>query len=61
MNSELSVVTSRPVADAFTYVTDSRYHSYPRPAPTAVPPTQAPAPAADDIQTGESICLQFRP
>jgi len=61
MNSELSVVTSRPVANVFAYVTDSLYHSYPRSAPTAVPPTQAPVPGADDIQTGESICRQFRP
>jgi hypothetical protein len=27
----------------------------------SVPQTDAPEPAADDIQTGESICLQFRP
>jgi hypothetical protein len=27
MNVELSVVISRPVADVFAYVTDSRYHS----------------------------------
>jgi hypothetical protein len=27
----------------------------------SVPQTDAPAPAADDIQIGKSICLQFRP
>ena len=37
MNSELSVVTSRLVVNAFADVTESRYHSHPKPAPTLVP------------------------